>query len=606
MKKILSLSLSLLLYYGLHAQKMQYKVSFPNAVHHEAHIELTASGIPLQPAVFRMSRSSPGRYATHEFGKNVYDVSAKDLKGNALAVKRIDGDVYEVAKHTGTVTLSYTLYANYPDGTYAGIDPESIHLNMPACFMWMKGQEKAPIEISFDLPKENKGIYATQLVPTSKPGTFTAPGLQYFFDSPTKIGDLVIKEWTVSNADGKSFTIRVALEANATADQVEEYVSKVKRIVAEAKEVFGEYPAYDYGTYTFIVSATPYVFGDGMEHRNSTMISTTMNGFNANRLQGVTSHEYFHNWNVERIRPKTLEPFNFEKSNMSNELWCAEGFTQYYGDLILARAGLKEERSQLATMSGLASTKLNSPGGRFYSPVDASNHAVFVDAAVSIDKNNYGNMFTSYYTYGAAIALALDLELQSRYGKSIDVFMQAMWKRFGKTEIPYTIPAMQETLASVSDAAFAADFFRKYINGHEAIDYAALFSKAGYDFKNSTEGKATAGTVPQPDEQNKLVISRNTTRGTAAYEAGLDINDEILKLDETAVKSSADFNNYIQSKKPGDKITITYKHRGTEKTTVLTLKEQISYTLVPFEQSGKTVTDAMKKMRDSWFKTKTK
>ncbi|MEO7530950.1 MAG: PDZ domain-containing protein [Sediminibacterium sp.] len=617
MTKLLTFSVSMLLMFSVQAQKVAYKVSFPNAVHHEAHIELMVTGIPLTPAVFKMSRSSPGRYATHEFGKNVYDVTATDQSGKKIIVNRIDGDVYEVPKHTGTVTIAYTLYGNYADGTYVGIDPESIHLNMPACFMWMKGLDKAPITISFNIPKENKGVIATQLAATKDPNTFTAPGLQYFMDSPTKIGDQLIRQWTISNGDGKNFTMRIALESAATEAQADELAEKIKMMVQEAKAVYGEFPTYDYGSYTFIAGANPYVNGDGMEHRNSTMITQTMNGFAADRLLGVFSHEYFHNWNVERIRPKTLEPFNFEKSNMSNELWCAEGFTQYYGGLILSRAGLVPKDNFLSTASGLISTKMNTPGAKDYSPVQASNHAVFVDAAVSIDRNNYGNMFTSYYTYGALIALALDLELQTKYQKNIDIFMQAMWKRFGKTEIPYTVATMQETLASISDAKFAADFFGKYVNGHEQIDYASLFAKAGYDIKNNNTGKPTMGiftgggfggrgAAASPGVVDKLVIDRNTTKGTAAYEAGLDINDELIKLDDADVKTQADVTNFLNRKKVGDVVTVIYKHRNVEKKTTLVLKEQTGVTLVPFETSGKPVTDEMKNIRDSWFKSKVK
>lgn len=619
MRKLLFFSLFMIVLFTADAQKVAYKVSFPNAVHHEAHIELTVTGIPLQPAIFKMSRSSPGRYATHEFGKNVYDVTATDKSGKKITVNRIDGDVYEVPKHTGTVTISYTLFGNHSDGTYVGIDPESIHMNMPACFMWMKGLDKAPITIHFDIPKENKGVVATQLYqPTGDDKyTFTAPNLQYFMDSPTKIGDQIIKQWNIQNADGTSFTMRIALESNATDAQAEELAGKVKKLVEEARAVFGEFPLYDYGTYTFIAGANPYVNGDGMEHRNSTMITTPMNAFNADRLLGVFSHEYFHNWNVERIRPKTLEPFNFEKSNMSNELWCAEGFTQYYGGLILSRAGLVGKDNFINTASVYVSTKMNTPGARDYSPVQASNHAVYVDAAVSIDKNNYGNMFTSYYTYGALIALALDLELQTKYNKTIDAYMQAMWKRFGKTEIPYTVGTMQETLATITDAKFAADFFGKYVNGHEAIDYASLFAKAGYDIKNPNAGKPTMGIFTgggfggrggggAATTSERLVIDRNTTKGTAAYEAGLDINDEILKLDDTEVKTQADITKFLAPKKVGDAISITYKHRNIEKKTTLILKEQTGVSLVPFETSGKTVTDEMKKIRDSWTTSKVK
>ena len=604
-KFILSLLLLTSIFESI-AQKISYKVAFPNAIHHEAKISLSVTGITQKTAVFRMSRSSPGRYATHEFGKNVYDVTASDPQGKPLTIRRVDGDVFEVTDHKGSVNITYTLFANYADGTYAGIDPESIHLNMPAAFMWIKGYDHLPIEISFDLPTENKGIVATQLFPTDRPHTFTAPGLQYFMDSPTKIGDLIIREWKVSNADGKSYTIRIALEADATNEQVDELTEKTKKIVAEAKAVFGEYPAYETGRYTFIMSANNYVQGDGMEHRNSTMISQPAPSFNPAFLYGVTSHEFFHNWNVERIRPKSLEPFNFEKSNMSHELWFAEGFTQYYGELLLARAGINSPQRFIGTVNALINTKSNTPGAIHYSPVDASNHAVFVDAAVSIDKTNYGNMFTSYYTYGAAIALALDLELQIGFGKTLDDYMKAMWKNHGKSEIPYTLTTMQQNLATVSNQSFADQFFKKYIIGHESINYAALLAKAGYQVKKSNEGKAVTGLNLRTNERdNKIVIASTTTRGSATYEAGLDINDEILQLDETTMKTPADVTSYIQNKKPGDIVKVTYKHRGKERITTMTLKENTSLSLVDISTTGQPITDDMKKIRDSWFTSKT-
>lgn len=588
------------------AQKIAYKVSFPNAVHHEAIISITASGIQTKPAIFRMSRSSPGRYATHEFGKNVYNVKATDKNGKSITINRIDGDVYEVPTHTGTVTVTYTVFANHADGTYAGIDPESIHLNMPAVFMWLKGYDKAPIEVSFDVPKENKGIIATQLFPTTSPTTFTAPGLQYFMDSPTKIGDLIIREWQVNNKNGKNYTIRIALEADASTQQVDDLTERTKKIVAEAKAVFGEFPDYETGAYVFIMSANPYVQGDGMEHRNSTMISSPTSTFNPVGLQGVTSHEFFHNWNVERIRPKTLEPFNFEKSNMSHELWFAEGFTQYYGNLLLSRAGLITPQSFINIASGLVNVKSNNPGTAYYSPIDASNHAVFVDASVSIDKNNYGNMFTSYYAYGAAIALALDLEMQTKTNKSLDDFMKAMWLTHGKPEIPYTISSMQKTLADITDAAFATQFFKKYIIGHEAIDYSSLFAKAGYEVKKANEGKSSIGLNTRATEQGRLYVSASTIKGSSAYEAGIDINDEILQIDQSPVKTPADITNIVSQKKPGETISVLYKHRGKEKTTSLKLKENNNYTITDIENNGSAITDSMKKIRNSWFTSKAK
>src|SRR5690606_4745844 len=144
-----------------------------------------------------------------------------------------------------------------------------------------------------------------------------------------------------------------------------------KKVVAEQIAVFGEPPDFDYGTYTFIADYLPWVAGDGMEHRNSTILTSTRplaTGALANL--GTLSHEFFHTWNVERLRPKSLEPFDFERANMSPDLWLAEGFTSYYDDLTIRRAGLMSNDDLARTLSGMLNTVINMPGRRFFSPVE--------------------------------------------------------------------------------------------------------------------------------------------------------------------------------------------------------------------------------------------
>lgn len=589
-----------------YAQKINYTVTFPNIQHHEARIYITVSGIPAGKATFRMSRSSPGRYATHEFGKNVYDVEALDGDGNHITINRIDGDVWEVPKHKGTVLVNYTLYAAYPDGTYSGIDPNSIHLNMPSTFMWIKGFDKAPITVRFNTtPLDKRFTIATQLKPTSDPTEFTAPGLQYFMDCPTKIGLLNWKEWSLKNPNGNNYTFKLALEADAPDTLVSSFAAKVKRITQEAQAVYGEVPAYDYGNYTFIASINPFVEGDGMEHRNSTMISIPYDFKGTNNLLGVFSHEFFHCWNVERIRPKTLEPFNFEKSNMSNELWCAEGFTQYYGELILCRAGLKSVEGVLLSMAGLINTKENTAGAKRFSPVEMSRHAVFVDAGVAVDRTNYPNMYSSYYPYGGSIALALDLTLRTKFKLTLDDYMTALWKRFGKPEIAYTVATLEEVLAEVTkDKTFAADFFSRYINGHESFNYAQLLEKAGLTLQKQLAAKAWLGSVQYAE--NTTTISSNTIIGTPLYNAGLDVDDVITQLDGKLVARAADINEIISSHKPGDAINIQYKHRTETKTATVTLGENPAFSLMTYEQTGSTPTNEMTAFRNSWLGTKVK
>lgn len=606
MKKLAALLATPMLCSCALAQTIHYDVSFPNIVHHEARIALSVSDAPQKEMLLRMSRSSPGRYATHEFGKNVYDVKAFDKAGKPVKIKRVDGDVYKVSDINGFLKVEYTLYANHADGTYAGIDQNSVHLNMPATFMWVKGLEKSPMEVRFNLPQNTQWTIATQLKTTGEPHTFMAPDLQYFMDSPTKIGKLTIKEWSVPNPGNKPAKFQLALEAKGSDSLATAFANKVKRITEEARMVFGEFPAFDNGHYTFLASINPYVKGDGMEHRNSTMISLPVAFDGSDNLLGVFSHEFFHTWNVERIRPKTLEPFNFEKSNMSFELWFAEGFTQYYGELLLERAGFDSIDEYCRTLSSLVNTKENTVGARRISPVEASTNAVFVDAGVAVDKTNYPNMYTSYYPYGASVALALDLQLRAM-GLNLDDFMKAVWAKHGKPEIVYNVADLQAVLETYTkNKAFAQQFFEKYVNGHESLDYGPLLARAGLLLKKQFEGQAWIGDFVRYKEGSGVTITSNTTMGSPLYKAGLDIDDEIMKVDGKAIATNDDLLGMLKSHKPGDQITIEYRHQDDLKTAVVDMIENPRMQVVTYEQAGKTVSPEMEAFRKAWLGSKWK
>jgi predicted metalloprotease with PDZ domain len=600
--------LTILLFVGLErsfAQRVSYVVSFPNLAHHEAQIELIVSDIPVRTAVFRMSRSSPGRYATHEFGKNVYDVTATDQGGKPLTVNRVDGDVYEVPHSGGYIRLKYTLYGNYADGTYVGIDPSDIHLNMPGAFMWLKGVDNVPITIHFSLPEDAHWTIATQLQPTNDPNTYMARGLQYFMDCPVVIGNLSYRNWVVKNPDGKTYSFRIALDGATDSADLNAFSEKVQRIVSQEQAVYGEVPAYDYGTYTFLASINPYVHGDGMEHRNSTMISIPSAFHGEDRMLGVFAHEFFHCWNVKRIRPRTLEPFNFEKSDMSHELWFAEGFTQYYGTLVVLRAGIGKDTDFVKrTVAQLIDTKTNTPGARFYSPVQASEMAVFTDAGIAVDKTNFPNIFTSYYPYGASIALALDLQLREKYGKTLDQLMQAAWSKFGKPEIPYTLSGLQDVLAGVTgDKKFAQEFFQNYVYGQEPIDYNPLLAPAGLRVRKSDPGKAWIGN-PGMSEREGLLIEKNTLRGTPLYTAGLDVDDKIISIDNQDIRTFSDLSAVLDRLQPGAPVNLRYLHRNQDRTGRITPLENPGLVVETYETAGLPITSAISQFRQSWLGAK--
>src|SRR5512133_661301 len=286
-------------------EAVRYDVSFPNAVHHEASIAAEFTAVPAGTLVLRASRSSPGRYALHEFAKNVYGVRAVDGAGRALRVSRPNPHQWNVATSGGTVRVSYTLFGDRVDGTYAGISEAHAHLNMPATFMWARGFEARPMRVTFH-PRPGWRI-ATQLAATSDSLSFTAPHLQYFMDSPTMLGPLAVRTWTATS-QGRTARFRVALEHLGTDAELDTYVDGARRIVREAEGVWGELPDFDFGQYTFLAAYLPWASGDGMEHRNST--SLTSSGSLSNRMTGLlgtVSHEFFHSWNVERLRPRSLE-----------------------------------------------------------------------------------------------------------------------------------------------------------------------------------------------------------------------------------------------------------------------------------------------------------
>ncbi len=435
-------------------------------------------------------------------------------------------------------------------------------------------------------------------------------------DSPTELSAQTIRTFKVRGADGREVTIRAAIHHDAGDAEVNEYVAGAEKIVREHGAVYGEFPEFEPGYYTFLGDYVPWGGGDGMEHRNSTVVAAPVSlrtpGTVADMLDTV-SHEFFHAWNVERIRPKTLEPFNFEEANISGELWLAEGFTQYHGDLIMARTGLSKREEAAAGLARAAVSVINNSGRQFRSAVQMSQMAPFTDAARSVDKTNFSATFISYYTYGSAVALALDLSLRDRSnGKiSLDDYMQAMWRVHGKpggpqpglVDKPYTLADARARLAEVSgDRAFADEFFDKYIEGREVADYARLLLRAGYVFRKRNAGAAWMGPANLVDGSG--TISNLTPWGSPLFDAGLDQGDVIVDVEGQAVAAGV-LQAAIKTRKPGDRITVTFKRRGgATGTATITLKEDPAFETVPVESPGGTLTPGQKAFREAWLGSK--
>jgi predicted metalloprotease with PDZ domain len=583
-----------------------YEVSFPNAIHHEAEITMLLRDVPSGPLKVRMSRSSPGRYATHEFGKNVYNLKAFDGSGKELKVNQPAGDEYTIPNHGVSVSISYTLFGNWIDGTYAGFDETHAHMNMPATFIYPIGWDNRARKVKFISDEKQNWKVATQLKSEAN-GVYVAPNLQYFMDSPTEIAAYKTASWNVKSADGKTQTIHLVSHSNDDQITIDNYATMLKKMVAEQEAVWGELPKFDNGNYYFLHDVLPQYAGDGMEHRNSTVIvqrTPKIAGYESGLL-GTFSHEFFHAWNVERLRPKTLEPFSFEHSNISEGLWLAEGFTQYYGNLLLTRAGFRTHDNAAQTFNGIINTVLNSPGAKNFSPVQASQYAVFADAGVAIDQTNKANIFTSYYTYGASVALALDLRLRAEFKLTLDDYMKALWKAHGKPEIAYTMQDLEKVLAQLTNQTFAADFFKNYVHGTAKNDYAKLLLNAGYVLRKANPGKAYTGFGRVSFEDGKAILG-TTLKGTPAYNAGLDVDNILLTVDGVEIKDQAALTKITDAHQPGDVIDVTYTYNGQQKSTKLTLAENPTLEIVSIEKTGGKLTSEMQTFRDDWLNSQIK
>lgn len=581
---------------------IKYSVDLENCHHHELHISVTFPALPQKILSVRMPSASPGRYAIHHFAKNVYDVKAYDSKGKALEAIRNAPEQWLIAGHDGMVRFDYILYANHGDGTYSGVDNRKLHLNMPATFVYAENMEERPIELSFNLgDKDWRAATQLEQLEATK---FRAPNYYYFLDSPVIVGDIQKKQWK-SKSNGKEYTFEIAMLHEGTEEELDNYVEWTKKIVEEQKAVYGTLPDFDFGKYTFLLSYNPWVHGDGMEHRNSTICTSKGNlEDNASQLIGTVSHEFFHAWNVERIRPKSLEPFDFDHANMSGELWFAEGFTSYYDDLILCRTGIISKEQYAKGLSQQLTYVLNYPGRQYRNPIEMSYHAPFTDAASSIDEHNTQNTFISYYSYGAVIGMCLDLSIRSEFKKkSLDDVMRYLWEKYGVPEIPYEIPDLQAAVATVTgDATFAAEFFSNYIYQSKLPDLKSLLLDFGIVLDYKSPGKVGFLDGSMEKEENGFVLKSVTLKGMPLYEAGLNKGDKILAIAGKEVAALESLKELITTLEIGKSYPIVFEQNGLIVNSKITMKQHPLLKCQLAEEAAYKVKNKTEKKRKAWLK----
>jgi predicted metalloprotease with PDZ domain len=416
----------------------------------------------------------------------------------------------------------------------------------------------------------------------------------------------------------RTFTVdrefRLALHHDGSDADADRFAAALEKIVREQRAVFGELPDFE-APYTFISDFLPWAASDGMEHRNSTILTDPARLRLPDELRGAVgtaAHEFFHSWNVERIRPRSLEPFSLDAPNPSGELWFAEGFTSYYGPLTLHRTGLSDIDDFAGRLGYMLDRVIRSPARKYRSPEEVSRFAQFVDEAVWSDTTNVDNTHVSYYDWGAIIGLGLDLSLRARtdHTVTLDAVMRRMWQEFGRVAAPregavarpYTLQDLRTTLGDVSgDRVFADDFFNRFILGRDVVDYAPLLARAGFSLRKRSPGRSWIGDVSFDFGGGDARIASPTLEDTPVYAAGLDRGDELLSFDGVAITGPGRLEEAVQRRRPGDRVRLSIRRRGAAEDLMLTVAEDPRLQLVPVERTGRPPSPAEREFRRRWL-----
>jgi predicted metalloprotease with PDZ domain len=424
-------------------------------------------------------------------------------------------------------------------------------LNGAPTFITLVERAARPHEVRVELPAAWKRV-ETALEPVSgSPNTFRAPDFDTIVDSPIIIGNPVTREFIV---DGKKHT--VVFEGDTAMIDADRVAADVQKIVNQGKAVMGSLPYPHYHFMTMVTEAS-----GALEHKNSYLGMT--NRF-ATRTRGAylgfigtLAHEYFHNWNVKRLRPVELGPFDYENENYVKTLWVAEGFTDYYADILNKRAGIETTDEYLNALSNQIEQVQTIPG-RLVTPVNMASFDTWIKQ-YRPDENT-ANMSINYYPKGAVIAFLLDAKIRkaTNGARSLDTGMQWAMQRYSGDK-GYT-PDQFYAVMSEAAGTDLKGWFAKTAESTEELDYTEALEYFGLRFRpvDARNAGAYIGGGTRNDAGRLIITS--VRRGTPAIDAGLNVDDEIIAIDDVRVRADGLAARLAQYR-PGDKVVVTVARR---------------------------------------------
>lgn len=525
---------------------ISFKVSMPNPATHLLYVEMSVkwAEMPSQTEL-KMPVWTPGSYLVREYARHVQDFSVRDGNGKELGWRKINKNTWQVdSQGAKELNATYRVYSNELTVRTNELNDEHAFWNNAALLLFIKDQLKAPAKISVE-PFGNWRV-ATGLPPVDgEANTFRAENFDVLYDSPFEVSDFKEITFTVRDIPHRFI---ITGEGNYDLKAIARDSAK---IVEECVKIFGDLPFKDY---LFILNLRG---GGGLEHLNSTALQWGRFNFKPRAryidFLSLVAHEYFHVWNVKRIRPDALGPFDYENENYTKLLWFAEGGTAYYESVLLRRAGLITDKQMLAGKAAMIADIQSRPG-RFQTSLEEAS----LDAWIKYyrqDENSVNNQI-SYYDKGEIVNMMLDINIRtaSNGARSLDDVMRHLYDEFSKKNKNFSPGDLQKAAEKMSGKSLD-DFFAKYVRGRAEIDYDSIVAGIGLKLQaDSEDGKAYIG-ADLADDAGRLLI-RTVRAGTPAYEQGLNTGDQIVAVDGNRA-NVAFLNTYISDRKPGDKVRLT-------------------------------------------------
>ena len=504
----------------------ELRMSKPNS--HYFEVSMDIADIKGKTVDVKMPVWAPGSYLVREFAKGVNLVRAKDDSGKSLEVYKTNKNTWRI--ETGgakNIKVNYEVYSFELTVRTSFLDDSHGYVNGTSVFMYVAGAKDSPGKVQI-FPHKNFSKISTALKMGEGKNTYLYSNYDELGDSPIEIGN---QEVFTFDAAGVKHTVCMYGKGNYDVGTLQKDMAKV---VESATNVFGQNPNEEY---LFIIHNITNPSG-GLEHKASTTLQPNRWTYEGDKYKGFLSlvaHEYFHLWNVKRMRPKELGPFDYDNENYTDLLWVMEGFTSYYDELLLRRAGFYTEDTYLNNLFGTINYVENSIGNKVQ-PVAHSSFDAWIKAYRR--NENSGNTGISYYSKGQILAAMLDLYTISKFKgeKCLDHFLQKLYADFyEKADVGFTEEEFQKTLEDFLGEDMDW-FFDGYVYDTKTIDYAKFFGGVGIDFSNQNENSDSVPHLGAKVSGGMIITSVES--GSAAEEYGLSVNDEIIAINGYRVNKS--------------------------------------------------------------------